>query len=86
MISETERTNRRGGGGLNCIVAYCIIVQVGLAGNIPVETQYLAEDEDQHHADEYPRLLHVCPDALVTHDADAVPGGQARHADGDAAA
>ncbi len=39
---------------------------------LPVEPQHFAENENQDHADEYPGLQHVRPDALVADDADAV--------------
>lgn len=40
--------------------------------NIPVETQDLAENQDQDHSDEDSRLLHESPDAHVADNTDAV--------------
>ena len=65
-----RREKKKGGGG----------------GNVPVESEDFAEDQDQDHADEDPRLLHVGAHALVTDDADAVAGGEAGQADREAAA
>ena len=67
---EKENGKKKGGGG----------------GNVPVESEDFAEDQDQDHADEDPRLLHVGAHALVTDDADAVAGGEAGQADREAAA
>lgn len=54
-------------------------------GCVPVKTQDLAENENQHHADKDARLLHVGADARVAHDADAVAGRETGQADGQAA-
>ena len=47
---------------------------MGEGESIPVETQNFTENQNQHHADKYPRLLHVRPYTLVADDADAVAG------------
>ncbi len=54
--------------------------------DIPVETEDLTKDQDQDHADEDPRLLHVGAYALVADDADAVARREARHPHRDATA
>src|SRR3569833_3239035 len=48
--------------------------------NLPVETQHLSEDQNQYHAHEDPRLLHVGPASLVTDTPNAVACCPARHA------
>jgi hypothetical protein len=47
---------------------------------LPVETEDFSENQNQDHAHEYPGLLHVRADALVSHDSDGVSGSQTSHA------
>lgn len=53
--------------------------------NIPIKTKDFSKDENQNHADKDSRLLHVCADALVADNANAVSGSKTRHSDGQAA-
>lgn len=52
---------------------------------LPIETQYLAKDQNQNHANKDAALVHVCPHTFVAYDADAVSGGETRHANRDTA-
>merc|ERR1712039_1006236 len=51
------------------------------ANNEAVQAQCLSENEDQDHAYKQARLLRVCPNACITHDANGEAGGQRTHAD-----
>jgi len=50
----------------------------------PIESQDLAENQNQHHPDEDSRLEHVAPHAHVAHDTDCVAGGKTGEADAEA--
>lgn len=49
--------------------------------DVPVETKNFAEDKNQDHANEDPRLLHISTNASVADNSDAVTGGKTSHAD-----
>lgn len=50
----------------------------------PIETQDLAENQNQHHPDEDPRLQHVAPHAHIAHDTNRIAGSEPREADAEA--
>merc|ERR1711879_748904 len=74
----------------SCVVAAQILALALCCGsnheahNEAVEAQGLSENEDQNHAYEEARLLRVCPNACITHDANGEASGQRAHADGQA--
>lgn len=46
-----------------------------IARQLPIKPKNLPEDQNQYHADKYPRLLHICSDASFTDNADAIARG-----------
>lgn len=50
-----------------------------MEANSPIKTQDLSKNKYQDHADEDAALGHVGPHALVTYDANAVPGRETCH-------
>lgn len=52
---------------------------------IPVKTQDFSENKNENHADKDAGLLHVCPDAGIANNANAVAGSEARQSNSQAA-
>jgi hypothetical protein len=52
---------------------------------LPIQSQNLPKDQNQHHPHENPALLHVRPHSTVSHNSDRVAGRETREADGKAA-